>query len=70
MKSDAEQLQKDIEWIDERFVESAKLNQLNILDLILNLANRETNFDLLEKWIDYQEAKFEKQPSCKNAAKR
>ena len=57
VKSVAEQLQKELEWIDERFMEPVKQKQLSILDLLRKLKNCENNFDWLEKWIDYQEAK-------------
>ena len=57
MKSDAEQLQKYLEWLDKRFADSAKLNKLSILELLNKLKDCKNNFDWLEKWIDYQEAK-------------
>ena len=57
IKSDAEQLQKDLEWLDKRFADSAKLNKLSILDLLNKLKDCKNNFYWLEKWIDYQEAK-------------
>ena len=63
IKSDAALLQKELEWLDKRFAEPAKLNQLNILDLLYKLKNCENNFDLLEKWVDYQEAKSD---CCQN----
>ena len=50
---------KSVEWLNEYFTEERNILSLNILSLLKNLNGCQDNLHLLEKWIDYQEAKID-----------
>ena len=51
------ELNDSIEWLDSNFIESKSLKELNILLLLHKLNACKDTLHLIEKWIDYQEAK-------------
>ena len=51
------ELSDSIEWLDSNFIESKSLKELNILFLLRKLNACKDHLHLIDKWIDYQEAK-------------
>ena len=50
-------LSDSIDWLDSNFVDAKSIKSLNIIFLLHKLNDCRDNLHLIEKWIDYQEAK-------------